>query len=142
PGTETLRVLGTLSPTTADDHTDDNRHRSALAIKHVIPFGGLIDDLFHAQQRKIKTLMRQDRPHAAQRGADDHARERIFRQRRVHHPVTAKFLYQAAGGSKNSLGIRHAQSDEESAWITLQANLRCLADGLGEGYFPCLGFFI
>ena len=47
PSLQALRVLGPLSPTSTNDHSDDHRH-GCLATKHVVPFRRLIDHLLNS----------------------------------------------------------------------------------------------
>ncbi len=103
PGLQTLRMSGPLPPAAPDDHADSEWHRP-LAAEHEAPFGGIVDDLVHRQQRKIQPLMSHHRFQAVQRGANRDARHGRFRGGNVEHTLRAEPFLKTNRGTKMPLG--------------------------------------
>src|SRR5580765_3263503 len=117
PRLETLGVLRPLPPSTSNYHPNDDRHGAAAPVKHVVPLGRLVDNLFEAQQSEVQPLVGENRSQSAQGSADNHAGQRILGERPIQYALRTKFLQETGGSSENALRIGNAETNNECAWI-------------------------
>ena len=94
PAFERLRVLCGRRVPDADGHAHHHRH-AALAAKHEAVFGGLVDDLVHAAQRKINHAHLDHRAQTGQRHANASAQDGGLADGCVDHALSAEARLQA-----------------------------------------------
>ena len=85
-------LRGELAPGSGG-HPDHQRNVE-LSARHVLQRRRVVEDLVECEQAEVDGHDLDDRPHAAQRGADPGADERRLRQRRVAHALGAELLEQ------------------------------------------------
>ncbi|MFN8543861.1 MAG: hypothetical protein U0807_06615 [Candidatus Binatia bacterium] len=132
---QALRVLRPLAPAAPDDEPHDERHACAAA-EHVVPLGGVVEELVEAEQREVDALVGENRAPADQRGADRDPGHRVLGRRHVHHSAAAVFRREAGGRAEDTLGIGDPEPEYVDARVARQALVGGLEHGLGEAQRP------
>ena len=78
----------------AADRGPEQDRKLGLAAEHVVDLGRLVNDLIHRHERECHQPPVDDRAVSRSGGADRHAGQRTFRDRRVAHAPVAELLQQ------------------------------------------------
>ena len=103
-------------PAGAGGHADDQRD-AELSARHVPDRRRVVDDLIERQQAEVDRHHLDDRPHAAERGADAGADERRLRERRVANPLGSELGEQSLAHGVRSAVLPDVLAHQEDARI-------------------------
>ena len=99
--------------------------------------GGLIHQLVHCQRQEIAEHDVDNRSQTRHRRSHSHPREARFRDRRVHHSLSAEFLHQTRQHFERRSRFRDVFPKNAHARIAAHLFRERFADGLRKRQLPC-----
>ena len=119
PDLQALAVLRRRAPGGAQVGAKDDG-RPPFPARHVVHFGGLVDQLIHDDGQKVAKHDIDHRAQTGHGGADRQPGKTGFGDGRIHDALRAKLLHQPGGDFEGRAGFRHIFADQEDRGVAAQ----------------------
>src|SRR5579871_4464082 len=94
--------------------------RGGLAASDIADVRSLIDELIDGHEHEVGPHDLRDRLHAAERGAQRAAEDRVLRDGSVEYTVIAELFLQASGDAEDSTGLADVLAEYDHSIVLLE----------------------